>query len=96
MIAYPVNNNGTFGGRAKHHATCAVVKDANGNLIANVVGSPERKNCEAVDLAFEICQALNAYAEMVRRCEECRANIPPHRRDVEIVDFIQYGREARR
>ena len=96
MIAYPVNNNGTIGGRAKFPVSCAYIKDANGDTIAQVLGSPFRRKREAVELAFEICRALNAHAEMVRRCEECRAHVPPHRRDVEIVDFIQYGREARR
>ena len=94
MIAFPVHNNSHIGrGQVK---PCAVVIDANGNRIAQVMGLPYRSNKDAIELAFEICQELNAHAEMVRRCEECRAHIPPHRMDVEIVDFIQYGREARR
>ena len=92
MIAFPVNNNSL----GSHPVPCSTIRDATGRTIGSVYHGNYRKYFEAVDLAFEICQALNAHAEMVRRCEECRAHIPPHRRDVEIVDFIQYGREVKR
>ena len=65
MIAFPVNNNGKIGnGKVK---PCAVINDANGKRIAQVIGVPFRSNNEAVQLAFAICQLMNAGAEQMRR-----------------------------
>ena len=95
MIVFPVNNNCRVG-KGHKSVPCAVIHDAAGRRIALVPGEPLRSKEEAVKMAFDLCQLLNAGHQMARRCEECRAHIPPHRRDVEIVDFIQYGREVRR
>ena len=65
MIAFPENNNGKIGnGKVK---PCAVINDANGKRIAQVIGVPFRSNKEAVELAFVVCKLMNAGAEQMRR-----------------------------